>query len=260
MAEMEASPNQGPRPGGDQGAGEGASGSVSGPIWLLRHLLPGALGLALIMWLILWTAFPVFVVPIELATYAGPAPTAEEAAAEAAAGVWARALNASLAGVLLGIAFACLIAGTARTKLPLMRRLLLALLVGIVLGCVAGLVAHFLAESHRIKQLEPLQANVVSQAGLMMLLGAAVGLMGAIQNKAGRDGIFGGFIGGLLAAVLYPLLTAFLLPSANTSLVVPREPLSKLIWVLLIFVMISATAVGVSSRRGRRVVEQDATA
>ncbi len=124
--------------------------------------------------------------------------------------------------------------------------------MGVGVGCMAGVLAHLLAESQRVKQLEPLQANVVSQAGLMALLGAAAGLIGSIQSPLGRGGIFSGCIGGFLAALMYPLLTAFLIPSANTSLVVPRDTWSQLIWVLLIFVMISSTAVGVSTRRKQR--------
>lgn len=212
-------------------------------------MLPAAIGLALCYWLVLMLFFPVFRVPIALATYAGPAPTAEEAAAEAAAGVRARGLNAGLAGALLGLSFAALITLTARTDRPWRVRLLRSVVVGVGVGCAAGVLAHLLAESHRIKQLEPLQANVVSQAGLMAILGVAAGLIGSLQSPLGRGGIFSGCIGGFLAALIYPLLTAFLIPSANTSLVVPRDVLSRLIWVLLIFVMISSTAVGVSTRR-----------
>ncbi len=68
----------------------GLAPAESGPAWRTAQVLPAAIGLALVYWLMLILLFPVFRVPVAFATYAGPAPTAEESAAEAAAGVRAR--------------------------------------------------------------------------------------------------------------------------------------------------------------------------
>jgi len=220
--------------------------------WKLSLVLPAALAAGLLAWGCLLLCFPVFKVPASLGVYAGPAPTFEESAREAAYGKKVRGYNAAVFGAIVGTALALAVSLTAQTPRPASVRMPLGLLVGAGLGCAAGFAAHLVRESPALAKMEPLHQSIVTQGVLLGLLGATAGLVATIQHRQGLGGIFAGAIGGVLVGVVYPLLVATALPAVKTTRVVAQEPLAQLLWVVMAFGIVAVTTVGLTSRKRRR--------
>ena len=109
--------------------------------------------------------------------------------------------------------------------------------MGALLGCVAGGLGQIVTELIRYNaSLSPLVKTLLGQATMMVILGAGVG--GAYGAFAKQDRTLGpslaqGLLAGLMVAFVYPVVIAILHPAANTSVLIPKEPGARLLWIAL---------------------------
>ena len=108
------------------------------------------------------------------------------------------------------------------------------LLVAIPVGAVGGFAAGLAGGLVYRGPLGDLADNVKLQVVMLGLLGLGVGLALGIPRRHVRKiaaAAIAGALGGLLAAVLYPVATSLLLPSAGTDLLIPAGTGNRVLWL-----------------------------
>ena len=112
-------------------------------------------------------------------------------------------------------------------------------------GCLAGYLGNAI---HRMS-LPPaldgeLSKSVVLHVAMLLTIGAGAGFsMGALMVgcwKAAASGLLTGAAAGFLAGAAFPVVTALLLPSIVTDMVVPDDP-ARMIWIGLALVLFGWT-------------------
>ncbi|MCY2992600.1 MAG: hypothetical protein NTY19_32670 [Planctomycetota bacterium] len=215
-----------------------------------------ALLAGLATWGMLQATGPVFAIPPELANLPTPAPSDKLAELDRALAIASRN-NATYAlgllGLLLGAFLATAEAVSRRTVRTAIPKGLLAGVTGGLAGAVAGFVGsqafgYLLYFPH----LSPLGKTIVIQIGALGLLGSGVGLGLGLPYARPRllaNCILGAVLGGTLAAVIYPAVVGYLLPVADTEMVVPGVRGGQLPWVLLTAGLIGLVATGLGKPR-----------
>ncbi|MHB8974912.1 MAG: hypothetical protein ACYC3X_31495 [Pirellulaceae bacterium] len=203
---------------------------------LLSALVGGAL-----TWLLLWGIYPIFAIPEELAAQAfGKRDLPPELTA--ALMVAARTVDLQHAMVVTGI-FGALLASLLACGEGLARRSLWTVVFGTVLGvvvgggvgCLAGLLG-FLVDDHltSVEGVTTLTRSVCAQGVMLAGLGAAVGLaFGLLTRRASAalTCLAYGLLGGGLAAMLFPIGVALVVPNLDPEPTIPSHEMIRLAWI-----------------------------
>ncbi len=200
---------------------------------LLFGLMAGA-----ITWGLLAAFYPMFIVSHELAGVPPTAPVEqlrEAAAAQQEADTRNRISVLGAYGAVLGLSLAV---GEGFARRSLGRALVAGaacVSAGIVFGGVAGGLGHYLfGYCKPVEQLSPLAKTMVVQGAIFGTVGCGLGLaLGLLTARHGTAVIcvVGGILAGAMAGILYPMLTAVLMPGALTEIVVPVQTGSRALWL-----------------------------
>jgi hypothetical protein len=228
-----------------------AAGPLAG---LLIALLAGA-----VCWVLLETAFPVFAISDRLANLPTPAPVEDLVELEMA-NRQAASRNAIL---FLGILGAVVGGGLAvgegvarRSGRLILTAVLAGTAVAALFGCLAGLIGHMAFDFHRpIEGLSPLAKTIRTQAILSATLGLGLGLAVGMISRRGRIALtclVGGLLAGVLAGIVYPMLTAICFPGLATESVVPSQTIGRLVWIAVLTGFAGLVIPGVARQRRPR--------
>ena len=105
-------------------------------------------------------------------------------------------------------------------------------------------------------KVSPLVKVMIVQGAGLGVLGLGIGLAMALPLFPPRPlatCVTGGLLGGLLAALVFPLAIGFLLPNANTEELMPEAAVGRLLWIGLFagFLGITLTGLGKEQRKVR---------
>ncbi len=225
----------------------------SGPA---RGLVLGLMGGG-ITWALLYVSYPVFLIPEELRNLPTPAPV-EDLARHAAAVVEADCCNAIFAVGVLGAVVGVVLAigeGVARGSLG--KALAVAFgcaVIGAASGCLAGWFGHLVLQACRqIEGLTPLARTIRVQGVMLATVGAGIGLgIGALLGgrlKTTLTCLVAGIMAGVMTGMLYPFLTAMLMPGVNTEVLVPKQIGSRFLWMGLSTGLLGLMIYGVAGQR-----------
>jgi hypothetical protein len=212
----------------------------------------------LLTWAVLQAVLPVFTLPEELANLPSPVP-AEKAVELDLAMARINRYHAILAVAILGLAVGGLLAAAESYSRGSWRRVVGTGLPG---GAIAGLFGAgaalagslVLEAPQALAGWSPLAKTVVVQAVTFAGLGLGIGVGLAVPRgnlRLTANSAIGGTLGGLLAALIYPSLVGYLLPITQTERVMPRDALSRLIWLAMASLLIGIILTGLG-RRNRR--------
>lgn len=245
--------------------GTAADGGVPSSSHLQCGLVLGAF-VALLAGLLAWGAWqamgPVFVMPKELVDLPYPAPPGKAAEQDRATAVVNRhnaILALGLLGAIVGLFLATAEAGSRRAlKSACWKGPMTAALAGLA-GAGGGLAGSLVLESPEILgEWSPLAWTIAVQAVTLGALGLGVGAGVAVPHGTLRlilSSASGGILGGLLAALIYPVCMAYLMPVAQTECVMPRDTLSRLIWMTAVAVLIAMVLTGLGKRHRPMPIE-----
>ena len=130
--------------------------------------------------------------------------------------------------------FGALLAGMLGLGEAIARRSLAPLLVAIPVGAAGGFAAGLAGGLVYGGPLGDLAENVKVQVVMLGLLGLGVGLALGIPRRHFRKiaaAAIAGALGGVLAAVLYPVAASLLLPTAGTDLLIPAGTGNRVLWL-----------------------------
>lgn len=195
---------------------------------LLAALLLALVGGAM-TWCVLEYTPPVFTVPQEYEVPNLGAPPEKLEALRVVQGQ----VNRANAVLNLGW-FGALLAGMLGLGEAIARRSLAPLLVAIPVGAAGGFAAGLAGGLVYKGPLGDLAENVKLQVVMLGLLGLGVGLALGIPRRHFRKiaaAAIAGALGGVLAAVLYPVAASLLLPAAGTDLLIPAGVANRLLWL-----------------------------
>ena len=240
--------------GRDRLAAQGGRLAIGPATGLLFGLVAAAL-----FWLLLSAAYPVFMIPDELAGLPPTAPVEQlqkATAAQQEADVRNHVSVLGAYGVLLGASVA-VGEGLARRSLG---RILVAgaacVSAGAVFGSLAGGLGHYLfGYCEPLRQFSPLAKTMVVQGSMLATVGCGLGLaLGVLTARVGTAAtcLMGGILAGAMAGMLYPMLTAILLPGVLTEILVPVETASQTLWLGLASGLVGLTIPAVARGRKRR--------
>jgi hypothetical protein len=214
--------------------------------------------LALLAGLTVWGALelimPVFQLSERLQGLSGNVPEAQQQELFAALKVNAER-NAVLSLVLLASTVALVLSVT---ELLHRRAGLRVAWGGVLAGVIAGVVAlgagAIAIELHEALRLEGnrLGKTLVVQGVMLGLTGLGIGL--AIAAPLFRPRLLltclaGCLIGGLLAALIFPIAAGICLPHVNTDYLVPESGMGRLVWAVLATGLIGVAATGLGKRK-----------
>ncbi len=229
-------------------------GLAAGPLaGLLVALAAGA-----VCWVLLETAFPVFTVSEDLIP--GAFPSDEEMLAfEVALGeaVFRNAiLFVGIFGAVVGGGLAVGEGVAQRSRRIVLKAALAGTAVAAVFGCLAALTGHVAFDYHYpIEGLSPLAKTIRTQAAMLATLGAGIGLAVGIFSGGRRIGftcVVGGLLAGVLAGMVYPMVTAVCFPGIATELVVPYGTVDRFLWIGVMTGLAGVIIPGVGRRRPPR--------
>jgi hypothetical protein len=225
----------------------------AGPfVSLLIALLAGG-----IAWTIVLAADPVFLIPEELRELPTPVPpelaVQQEAAAHKAA-LHNAMLILGVLGASVGGGLACGEGLVRRSS----RRAAIGALVGAAAGAILGVLGAWLGQVVMSKYGlvdagTGLDRTIRVQAAMLASLGLGVGLgLGLTSGQLRRlfSACLAGVLGGGLAALLYPIAAAVLLPNAQTESLIPGGPINRLLWIAAATGLLGLTIGGM--RLGKR--------
>jgi hypothetical protein len=217
------------------------------------------LAAAALTWILLSEAYPMFMVPEELAGLPPTAPAEQlqkATAAQQEADIRNHIGLLGAYGVLLGASLA-LGEGLARRSLG---RMLVAgvacVSAGVVFGSLAGGLGHYLFGYYEpLRQLSPLAKTMVVEGAMLATVGCGLGLaLGLLTARAGTATtcVIGGILAGALAGMLYPMLTAVFMPGETTEILIPVHTGSRTLWLGLGAGLVGLTIPAVARGRKRR--------
>jgi hypothetical protein len=248
-------PGAGVAPAGQESVPPRGGTLASGP-WtgIFSALLGGA-----VVWWLVQAYDPVFGLPEEMSQlnmYSPAEKLRERDAAQKVADLHNAMAALGLFGMLVGGALA-LGEGVARRSLKTaLAGTVLCASVGALFGSLAGLLGHFAYLYYLpVQDVSDLAKTIRVQVVMLGVLGGGAGL-GLGMLGASRRSVLtclpAGVLGGVLAGMLYPFLTANFLPVAFTELVIPRGAGNRLLWIGLTAGLLGLTIPGLSLRRGPR--------
>ena len=210
----------------------------------------------LLTWCVVLIFFPVFTLPPELADLPSPVPW-ELGVKQDAATAEAAKQNVTLALAIFGLFVAFLLTAAEAFRrhvfLSIWWRGILAAFVAVSIGAGAGILGATVSETlAKTTDLSPLMKTIVMQAAMLGMAGMGIGI--GVGVSFGRillvvGGAAGGALGGALAAILYPVVVGYLLPNLQTERVMPNEPMSSLMWLVIAAVMIGIVLGGLGSAK-----------
>jgi hypothetical protein len=212
---------------------------------------------SLVVWGVLEKSLPVFQLPPELRELTGNVSgelsdrmRMEMPVVEANNAKFSLAILAFSLGLTLTVA-----------ELQVRRQTPRALIVGPVAGFVAAAIAVLagtagaaLMDSVRLPD-HRLVKTMILQCAMLGVLGLGVGVaMAAMLFRASlwKNCIAGCLLGGLLAAFLFPILAAVLMPRMNTEFLIPEPGVGRLLWVGLPASLIGLSVTGLGKERPHR--------
>jgi hypothetical protein len=216
--------------------------------------LAGGLLVGGIFWLVLRAVHPIFELPPEAQAIA-MFPSADSIARHRAAVAQVDLRNTMVVtGMLGGLLAVALASGQVR----LCRRAKVAVLGIVVSGLIAagmGLLAGILGvAANRLANSAaaiPTSVAIVGTQGVLLgVMGGGVGLgLGALTGRVGTAARSAahGLLAGALAGILFPILTAGLLPPANINMPIPGNRFAQLLWIGL-----ACGLIGILTPRGLR--------
>jgi len=235
-----------------------ATGGAPSSSHLQCGLVIGVLA-ALLAGLLAWGTWraigPVFTMPEELTNLPTPVPP-DKAAEQDQATAMVNRNNATLAlgllGAIVGLFLATAEAGSRRAlKSACWKGPMTAVLAGLA-GAGGGLAGSLVLESPELlNDWSPLARTIAVQGVTLGALGLGVGVGVAVLHGTLRLILLsaaGGILGGLLAALVYPVCVACLMPVAQTECVMPTDTLSCLIWMTAAAVLIAMVLTGLGKR------------
>jgi hypothetical protein len=231
-----------------------ATGRLSAGPWLavLFALLGGAL-----TWLVFYAYYPIANVPMDLADSVSENMTSDQEQRIFAVlnntnrtnTLFALAVVGALVGGGLGLA-----EGIARRSL---KSVLAVTSLVAQIGTVAGITGGLLTDLIYINMKhfgDPLTlgGTILIHVISLAVLGAGIGFgLGASTGRAAAAGncLLAGMLAGLGAGLIYPIVLAFVLPGAQTQVLVPAESGNQLIWIASIAVLLGIVIPGTASKR-----------
>ena len=232
-------------------ANELATGPLVG---LLIALLAGAF-----CWVLLETIFPVFVISERLANLPTPAPVEDLAELEMANRQAARRNAILFLGILGAVVGGSLAVGEGvlrRSGRIVLTAVLIGTAVAAVFGGLAGLNGHMAFDFHRpIEGLSPLAKTIRTQAAMLATFGLGIGMAVGMVSGRGRIAltcIVGGLLAGVLAGIVYPMLTAICFPGLATESVVPSQAIGRVVWIAVLTGLAGLIIPGVTRQRKSR--------
>jgi hypothetical protein len=194
-------------------------------------MLASALLAAVAFLLIFWRYEQIFFAPEEITMMTQVTPEADAEMRRVRAWNWM--YGYALFGGILSAALSAT-EGAARRSLI---RLLAGLVVGALLGALFGWGAGYAASviySGNFLEVDPMIRTMLFQACAWVVLGIGVGLATAAPAGSMRvigKAVLGAVLGGLISAMLYPILAAYLFPTDHSDRVVPAGLGNRLFWV-----------------------------
>jgi hypothetical protein len=241
-----------------------SNGGVDWPPSILR-LVFGAVVAAALSFVVLKTMFPIFVVPLEIAIVPETAPNwvnerFEKASYEADGKNYS--VLFAIAGAIFGVC-SVLFAFGPKSKMALF----VALVVAGGLGGTGAFLSNWIFNNMRLNSnsgkdsvimgipLDGMTQSILGYSLLWSFIGLGVGVaMGSVRSF-GKSLVAGvsGFVGGVLAAMLYVILTAQISIGTIMNRVLPDGNLGQAIWLLLFMVIIAACiALGSGEKRQKK--------
>ncbi len=206
--------------------------------------------------------YPIFVVPDDIAILPDPPPTAAVMKLEAAQ----YAVDAKNFSVLFGLigaifAAACALCAFGTRSISAVA---LGALSSAILGVVGANFSNWMFTRLRSTShgdivvmgitLDSMMQVIIGYGVLWGLIGLGVGIgIGSVKSrsKTVSAGV-AGFVGGVLAAMVYVMLVAQVTPNATMSHVFPLDFNSQAIWLLMFMVIIAVTIVlGTGEKRSK---------
>ena len=225
------------------------------------RLVFGALFSAGLSYIVLKTMYPIFVVPPEIAFLPETAPLSAQLNLEKVQYV----VDGKNFSVLFGVIGA--IFGASCVVFSFGARSVYAIVIAVVgtaaMGCVGANLSNWMFHNLRETSgtdllimgiaLDGMRQTILGYALLWGLIGLGVGLgIGAVRSvvKSLVAGI-SGFCGGVLAALLYTVLTAQLSRGTTMNRVFPTDSMGQAIWLLL-FTVVIVVCIALGSGEKRR--------
>ncbi len=226
-----------------------AIGVFGGIVWALLG------GVAL--WAVVQASYPWFMVPPELAAVSPlshPELLPEAEAARKKALTQNSIAVVALLGALVGGALAVGDGVKRRSPAAALAAGAASAVVGAALGSLAGFVGDRLfGDPGLVAGSTPLDRTVQSMAAALAILGGGVGLgAGASCGRRVRTAVVcvvGGVATGAFAGMVYPLAASVLLPAMQTELLVPEEPINRLLWIGVISFLLGLGVPGLGRKR-----------
>jgi hypothetical protein len=209
---------------------------------------------------LLWYTYPWFHVSDEILSVPSGTQLPPETVAKVERAYFAVNLQNSLYSLgLLGLVTSAILASVEGAARRSVLRALIGAAVGavcgVLFGMLAGLVGFVFHRSIAAGAESSLEHGVMVQAATFALIGLAVGLgLGLTSGKLSTAAkcVLGGLFGGIFAGIVYPAITAFVMPSTNTELLVPSDPAARILWLAMSVGLITVAATGVGKGRSLR--------
>jgi hypothetical protein len=214
-----------------------------------------ALAGGLLVWGILLAILPVFTIPQELANLEPPIPPDKAAEQDLAilTANWQNAvLSLSLLGLFVGAGLAVAEAGKRGSAGSGLWRCPASGAIAAAFGAGAGLLGGFVFVSLQDNTLSPLARTVATQAAMLGLFGLGIGIAVAVPYGRLRllfQSAVGGALGGLLTALLFPTAVGYLLPSAQTERILPKDNTVLLILIATVTLLIGLVLTGLGGKK-----------
>jgi len=226
--------------------------------WKSGPLMGMVLGLSggAVTWAVLFVCYPVFQISEELANLPTPAPIEDLERAEAAM-IEANGYNAVFAVGLLGAVVAATMAiGEGIAQGSIVKALIAAAacaFIGALAGCLTGWLGHVVLQACRpVEDLTPLARTIRVQGVMLATVGAGIGLgIGVMLGRRARTTVIcpiAGGLAGVFAGMLYPFLTAVLLPNVRTEILIPAQIGNHFLWLGLTTGLLGLTVFGLAKQ------------
>ena len=235
----------------------------SGETALVIAPIPGlivSLLAAFVVWSTLRIILPVFELPEHLRELSGNAPEAQQKELLEASVVnrnknatLSLVLLASTLGLFLTVAELCL----RRQRLRALWGGLLAVLIAGVVAIGGGIAGAAMFSSSILSEY-PLAKTMVVQCTMLGVMAIGVGFVVSLPILRLRllaTCVAGSLLGGLLAALVFPLMVSVLFPSMRTEVLIPDPGIGRLLWLGLAAGLIGLTITGLAKEEKRK--EQD---
>lgn len=226
----------------------------------LPRLVLGAVVAAGMSYVLMKTAYPIFLVPPEIAFVPETAPLEAQLKLEETEFI-VDGKNFSVFFAIIGAILAiCGVVFSFGARSVLV--IVIAALVSAALGCAGGNLSNWMFTNLRLTSgkdllilgitLDSIKQTIVGFASLWCLIGLGVGIGVGAMHSVGKSMVAGisGFCGGALAAMMYVVLTMQFSIGTTMNRVFPADNVRLAVWMLLFHVAIATCiALGLGERK-----------